>query len=160
MKMNSLVDRRVIDALYDASAAGTRVDLIVRGICCLVPGVPGVSENISVRSIVGRYLEHSRVYRFGTAERGYTFIIGSADMMPRNLEARVEVLVPVTGHHEQTRLSNLLDVLLADNMRAWAMGRDAEWERVPATDHPVEAHVELQRRARRRARRMNGGPDA
>jgi polyphosphate kinase len=160
MKMNSLVDRRVIDALYDASAAGTRIDLIVRGVCCLVPGVPKVSKNISVRSIVGRYLEHSRVYRFGTAERGYTFLIGSADMMPRNLEARVEALVPVTGHHEQTRLSNLLDVLLADNVRAWSMGRDGEWERIPTTDHPVEAHVELQRRARRRARRMNGATDA
>jgi polyphosphate kinase len=81
-------------------------------------------------------------------------------MMPRNLEARVEVLVPVTGHHEQTRLSNMLEVLLADNVRAWAMGSDAEWERIPAGEHPVEAHLELQRRARRRARRMTGGTDA
>ena len=130
MKMNSLVDPRIIEALYRASRAGTRVDLIIRGICCLVPGVEGVSENIHVRSIVGRYLEHSRVYRFGSVDRGFTYLIGSADMMPRNLDGRVEALVPVTAAHCVRRLNETIDVYLSDDRLAWTLDQYGGWHRL------------------------------
>src|SRR5207342_3451679 len=95
MKMNALLTAEMIDALYEASQAGTQIELIVRGICCLRPGVPGMSDNIRVRSIVGRYLEHSRIYRFGSEKRGHEIFIGSADLMPRNLDHRVECVSAV-----------------------------------------------------------------
>ncbi|MEX0945997.1 MAG: polyphosphate kinase 1, partial [Acidimicrobiia bacterium] len=113
LKMNSLVDSGMIDALYEASEAGVRIDLIVRGICCLVPGVPGQSSNIRVRSIVGRYLEHSRIFRFGSRSRSRTYLIGSADLMPRNLDRRVEALAPVEDPDLQFRLDEIFDVLLS-----------------------------------------------
>ncbi len=140
MKMNSLVDPRIIEALYGASRSGTRVDLIIRGICCLVPGVEGVSENISVRSIVGRYLEHSRVYRFGSPDRGFNYLIGSADMMPRNLDGRVEALVPVTAPHCVRRLNESIDVYLSDDRLAWTLDQYGGWHRL---DGPVGINSHL-----------------
>jgi polyphosphate kinase len=143
MKMNSLVDGGIIDLLYKASQAGTRVDLIVRGACCLRPGVPGLSENIVVRSIVGRYLEHSRVYRFGARGNERRYWIGSADMMPRNLDRRVEALAPVTDPDLQFKLDEILDVVMADDNLAWVMSPDGSWRRVePSTG--IDAHVALQ----------------
>lgn len=132
LKMNSLVDPGLIDALYDASRAGVGVDLVVRGICCLRPGVPGLSDNIRVRSIVGRYLEHSRIYHFahGAADGGAVYYIGSADLMPRNLDRRVEALVPVDDAALQARLHEILDVDLADDRLAWSLGADSRWSRV------------------------------
>ena len=149
-KMNSLVDAQMIDALYDASTAGTRVELLVRGICCLRPGVPGRSENITVRSIVGRYLEHSRLFRFGSAARGYDYVIGSGDLMPRNLDRRVEALTFVEDPACQARLEEILQVNLADDLLAWELAADGRWHRVE-TRVGVDSHRTLQERARRRA---------
>ena len=119
MKMNALVDGRCIRALYAASQAGVQVDLNVRGICCLRPGVPGVSENIRVVSIVGRLLEHSRIYAF---ERGgeHTIYIASADLMPRNLDHRVELAVPVEVAELRAELLDTLERALADNQSSWS----------------------------------------
>ena len=149
-KMNSLVDATIIDALYDASQRGTPIDLIVRGICCLRPGVPGLSETIHVRSIVGRYLEHSRVYRFGSAARGHDYVIGSGDLMPRNLDRRVEALAFVEDPLLKGRLEEILAVNLADDMLAWELLADGRWRRVP-TERGVDTHRTLEERARLRS---------
>ncbi len=143
MKMNSLVDPDVIDALYEASQAGVRIDLLVRGICCLRPGVPGMSETIRVRSIVGRFLEHSRIYRFGSEERGFDHLIGSADLMPRNLDRRVEALAPVQDPSLRERLNEILRVELDDDELAWELDGDGTWHKVPTT-RGVDAHRTLQ----------------
>jgi polyphosphate kinase len=150
MKMNSLVDARIIESLYAASNAGTRVDLIIRGICCLRPGVEGLSENITVRSIVGRYLEHSRIYRFGSRGRARHYYIGSADLMPRNLDRRVEALAPIIDPDLQFRVDEVLDVLLADDHLAFQLSSDGSWSRVPSTKG-VDAHLALQELARARS---------
>lgn len=127
MKVNNLVDPEIISALYAASGAGVEVDLIVRGICCLRPGVAGFSDRIRVRSIVGRYLEHSRIFRFGKDTRRASFLIGSADLMPRNLDRRVEAAVPVTDPALQQRLSEILDIDLSDDCEAWHLDEDGAW---------------------------------
>ncbi|MEA2682655.1 MAG: polyphosphate kinase [Chloroflexota bacterium] len=149
MKMNSLVDEGVIEALYKASQAGTRIDLITRGICCLRPGVEGLSENIRVRSLVGRYLEHSRIYRFGSEKRGFDYLIGSADMMPRNLDRRVETLVPVLDPALQQRLEEILQTNLADDVLSWVLEHDT-WHKVP-TVLGIDTHRVLQEMALERA---------
>jgi polyphosphate kinase len=153
LKLNSLGDSGLIDVLYETSQAGVKVDLIVRGICCLRPGVPGLSENIRVRSIVGRYLEHSRIYAFGTRDRRH-FYIGSADLMTRNLDARVEALVPVDDPLLQARLQEILDVNLADDALAWALGGDGAWRRVPNIKNR-SAHADLYELAAERSRRRD-----
>jgi len=149
MKMNSLVDATTIEQLYAASQAGTRIELIVRGICCLRAGVPGLSDNITVRSIVGRYLEHSRIYRFGARGRTRHYYIGSADLMPRNLDRRVEALIPISDPDLQFRFDEILDVALADNNLAWVLN-DSTWSRAGGTP-VVDAHVAMQDLARTRA---------
>jgi polyphosphate kinase len=154
LKMNSLVDTRMIDALYEASQAGVEIDLITRGICCLLPGVPGLSEHIRVRSIVGRYLEHSRIYRFanGDGPGKPVILIGSADLMPRNLDRRVEALVPVDEPDLQARLDEILEVNLADDTLAWELHADGRWQRVDGVG-AVDTHLRLQEIARTRVRR-------
>ena len=145
-KLNSLVDPDIIRGLYAASQAGTRIELIVRGICCLVPGVPGLSENIHVRSLVGRYLEHSRIFRFGSAKSHRTYLIGSADLMQRNLDARVEALVAVEDARLQKRLDQILDLGLRDDALAWTLAGDGTWHRVSASGQ-LNSQDQLQRLA-------------
>jgi len=150
LKMNSLGDPELIDALYAASQAGTRIDLAVRGVCCLVPGVPGLSETIHVRSIVGRFLEHSRIFRFGNIARGRRYFIGSADVMPRNLDRRVEAVVPVERPELQQRLDEILEAAFLDDTLASELGPDGLWRRVP-TVRGFESQAELIRLATERA---------
>jgi polyphosphate kinase len=133
LKMNSLVDRRCIRALYRASQAGVPIDLNIRGICCLVPGVPGVSETISVNSVVGRFLEHSRIFAF-QRDGETTVYIGSADLMPRNLDTRVELVTPVADPALREDLLDTLERSLADETNSWDLGPDNVWRRRTAQD--------------------------
>jgi polyphosphate kinase len=142
-KMNSLVDRATIKALYAASQAGVRVDLLVRGVCCLRPGIPGVSENIRVTSIVGRFLEHSRIYYFnnGGDEEIY---LGSADLMPRNLDRRVETLFPIEDPALRTYLrADVLETYMRDTVNARELRADGSYVRVaPAPDQaPLDSQL-------------------
>lgn len=129
MKMNSLVDPGITEELYAASQAGVSIELIIRGMCCLRPGVPGMSENIRVRSILGRYLEHARVYWFanGDGPGQPHYLIGSADMMSRNLDRRVEALVPVIDEAARGELDQIMEANLADDRRAWTLQADGSW---------------------------------
>jgi polyphosphate kinase len=131
IKVNGLQDPDMIDALYDAARAGVKIDLLVRGVCCLRPGIPGLSENVRVRSVVGRFLEHSRIFRFGSAARGRRYLIGSADLMTRNLDRRVEVLAPVEDPALRARLDQILEVNFAADARAWELEGSGRWRRVP-----------------------------
>ncbi|HET9075362.1 MAG TPA: polyphosphate kinase 1 [Acidimicrobiales bacterium] len=166
-KLNNLVDPGIIDALYQASEAGVSIDLIVRAICCLRPGVPGLSDNIRVRSIVGRWLEHSRIYYFGAgteagppgADRdlpglpeGGDYWIGSADMMDRNLDRRVEAVVPIGSAELQGRLREILITELADDAHSWSLLPDGTWQKVP-TRRGLDAQHRFQELAVARAKR-------
>jgi polyphosphate kinase len=142
MKMNSLVDPDVIDALYAASQTGTEVELFVRGICCLRPGVPGLSDRIRVRSLVGRFLEHSRIYHFGSDSRA-EYYVGSADMMPRNLDRRVEVVVPVRDPSLQERLDQILSASRRDDTMSWQLDAEGSWHRLPTvTGFNAQRHLQ------------------
>jgi polyphosphate kinase len=146
MKMNALVDIGIVDALYAASQRGVQVDLLVRGPCVLRPGVEGLSDTIRVRSIVGRFLEHSRIYRFGTGDAS-EFWIGSADMMDRNLDRRFEALVRVDEPGLQDRIDGILDLAWADTTHAWSLRASGKWLRVSPGRQPVSLQDELMRQA-------------
>ncbi len=155
MKMNALVDPACIQALYRASRAGVPVELNVRGICCLRPGVPGVSENIRVTSLVGRFLEHSRIYAFDRDGEECVYI-GSADLMPRNLDTRVELLVPIHAADLRAELLDALDRCLLDNTNTWELGQDGTWARRQPSHPPRSAHRELMDMHARRAAEAAG----
>jgi len=146
LKLNHLVDEEVIDALYRASMAGVQVDLLVRSMCAVRPGLPGLSENIRVRSVLGRYLEHSRVFSFRNADEIY---IGSADMMHRNLDRRVEVLVKVGAPDLKEKLQHVLELAFADNCSAWRLDSEGTWTQLqPGEDEPcVSFQTELMKHA-------------
>ena len=130
MKVNSVTEREFIDKLAQASQAGVRIDLIVRGICCLVPGIPGKTDNITVTSIVGRFLEHSRIYWFHANGEDIMYI-GSADLMPRNLDHRIEVLTPILDPELRRKIrEDILEVHLADNVQTWQLQADATYTRL------------------------------
>ena len=129
VKVNSLVDMEIIEALYEASTAGVKIDLIVRGICCLKPGIPGVSENITVRSIVGRFLEHSRIFYFyNDGQEG--IYLSSADWMTRNLDRRVELLFPIEDQKARNRIKEILDISLLDTEKARILNKDGIYTRI------------------------------
>jgi polyphosphate kinase len=154
IKTNSLTDEALIDALYGASRAGAEVDIVSRSICSLRPGVEGLSENIRVRSIVGRFLEHSRAFILEAGDKS-TFLIGSSDLMPRNLDNRVEIVVPIQDSRARQRMTAIFDSLLADNTNSWSLRDDGSWRRVRAKkdDRPASAQAALMRSSAARARR-------
>ncbi|MFZ9668789.1 MAG: polyphosphate kinase 1 [Solirubrobacterales bacterium] len=143
LKLNALVDRACIEALYEASSAGVPVELNVRGICCLRPGVPGVSENIRVVSVVGRFLEHSRIYSFTQGDETEV-LIGSADLMPRNLDSRVELVTPVEDEVAKAQALDVLERCLADNTNSWVLDATGTWSRLdPEGGEPRNVQQEL-----------------
>jgi polyphosphate kinase len=142
-KINALVEPEIIRALYEASISGVHVDLIVRGICCLRPGIPGLSENIRVRSIIGRFLEHSRCYYFHNDGNEEVYC-ASADWMDRNFFRRIEIMFPIRDPQIKRRLIGDLDLYLADNTQAWQLKPNGEYALVtPVTDNPVSAQSSL-----------------
>ena len=152
--MNHLVDPAIVDELYAASQAGASIDIIARTTCALRPGVEGLSENIRVRSIVGRFLEHSRIYAV-RGGRATTTYIGSPDLMQRNLDHRIEVLVPVENARVRQEINAILDSALADDTNAWLLGPDGEWTRVATSKQAA-----LAPRDDDAARRQAGAPQA
>jgi polyphosphate kinase len=148
VKVNALVDPEIVDALYAASQAGVCIEAVTRGICVLRPGIPGVSDGITVRSVLGPLLEHSRILSFRAGDHISTWI-GSADLMPRNLDRRVEVLAPVEDARLRKRIDGVLDALLADTRFSWELGADGRWSRVrpPTGEKPVSAQELLMREA-------------
>jgi polyphosphate kinase len=154
IKVNNLTDADMVEELYRASQAGAQIDLIVRAICTLVPGIPGVSENIRVRSILGRFLEHSRLFCFEAGEER-TYLLGSADLMGRNLDHRIEVVVPVEEVYVRNELESVFKGLMADNSQSWELAPDGAWHRVQPkkNERRKPAQVAFMRR-RERARRL------
>jgi polyphosphate kinase len=152
IKINALTDEEIIAELYAASQAGARIELVVRGICSLRPGVPGLSEGIRVRSVLGRFLEHSRLFEFEAGKRR-AFYVGSADLMPRNLHHRVEVVAPVEDRAAQGEIGSALDLLLSKTAFSWELDADGHWRRVRSipAEKQESAQAAFMRRARRRA---------
>jgi len=154
-KMNALEDPQMIRLLYKASQAGVKVDLLVRGLCCLRPGIAGISENIRVTSIVGRFLEHSRVYYFRNGGNEIIFL-GSADLMRRNLSHRVEILFPVLNPKLVRRIKDFLDVQLSDEKRAYHLQSDGHYTRSSRSSHPEGLDCQLHLLANERAPQKAG----
>jgi polyphosphate kinase len=154
LKLNHVVDPKIVEELYAASQAGARIDIVARTTCSLRPGVPGLSESIHVRSIVGRFLEHSRIYSFEAGDRTTTYI-GSPDLMPRNLDHRIEVLVPLENTRVKQEVHSILDSAVADDVSAWTLRADGSWERPDGAkaEKPHSHQETMMRRAQLRKRR-------
>ena len=152
-KMNALIDRDIIMKLYEASCKGVRIDLIVRGICGLRPGLPGVSENITVRSIVGRFLEHSRLIYVANGGEGRVYM-SSADWMPRNLNERVELLFPIDDPEHVVRIKSALDLMLRDNQKAHLMRCDGTYRRADKRGRNINSQEDFYREARAAAKQL------
>jgi polyphosphate kinase len=152
IKVNNLIDEAVIEALYDASQRGVRVELVVRAICALRPGIPRLSEGIAVRSILGRFLEHSRVFHFRNGGDDEVYL-GSADLMHRNLDRRVETLIRVDDESARFRLMGLLDLAMRANEGVWTLAPNGSWTRmqVPPGQVPIDMQRELMQHAAARA---------
>lgn len=157
MKMNSLTDVDFIEKAAEASQAGVRVDLIVRGICCILPGIPGYTENITISSIVGRYLEHPRIFSFGTGTDQKIYI-GSADMMTRNTEKRVEVAAPVLDPDVKRQVNGYLEIMLADNVKARVLQKDGTYKKKPITEKRVNSQEHFMKSAVLAARNKKPAP--
>ncbi len=154
LKLNAIVDPESVETIYRASQAGVEVDLIVRGICSVRPGVPGLSERVRVRSVVGEFLEHSRILGFANGGQ-QEWYIGSADLMERNLDRRVEAVVPVEDSDASARIAQIIDVMLADDRRSWQLGTDAVWRRteeLTGSEGPIDTFAEMKRIALETAR--------
>jgi polyphosphate kinase len=153
LKLNALTDEAIVDALYDASRAGARVEVVARSVCALRPGVEGMSENVSVTSVLGRFLEHSRFYIFD-ADGDTAMLLGSGDLMPRNLDHRIEVVTPIEDEHAQRQLRRVFHKLVGDSRTAWSLEADGTWQRKTPRGHrsPVSSQRAFMRRAVRHAR--------
>lgn len=151
-KMNSLLDKEVVAKLYEASSKGVKIDLIVRGICTLRPGIPKVSENIQVRSIIGRFLEHHRLFYFrhGGSDRVF---LSSADWMPRNLNERVELMIPIEDKDHKERIRSILDLYLRDNQKAHVMRADGSYRKLVSKDDRISAQEVLMKEAKKACER-------
>ena len=154
MKMNALVDAQTIRALYRASCEGVKIDLIIRGICCLKPGIPGVSENIRVISVIGRFLEHSRAYYFHNGGKEELYL-GSADIMPRNLDDRVETLFPVFDKAFIQLVKSDLDLILSDNVKAWEMNAEGIYSKINNDEQKVNSQALFLSRSTIKKRHVN-----
>ena len=154
-KMNSLTDKVLIQKMYEASQAGVKIELNIRGICCLIPGIPGVSENISVRSIIGRFLEHSRIYSFHNNGQNELFL-SSADMMTRNMENRIEIAFPVLDKKIRKEISHALDLFFSDNLKTWVLNQNGHYEKLqPNSEKPISAQIEFMKMAQANANQQN-----
>ena len=156
LKLNSLTDKKIIDKLIEASCAGVKIDMIIRGIACLIPGVEGSTENIRIISIVGRFLEHSRIYIFGCGERR-KYYISSADFMTRNTVKRVEVAAPVYYKPIRERIQGIFDLMLSDNKKARQEGPDGRYTLVKCEGEPINSQEVLYQEAYDRAAQRNQG---
>ena len=150
--MNALVDADSVRNLYEASQAGVRIDLLVRGICCLRPGVPGVSDNIHVHAVIDRFLEHARLFRFENGGQPEVYC-SSADWMPRNFRRRIEVMFPILDKRLRKRVTAILETMRTDNQQAWDLGPDGRYvRRSPDGEEPVRSQSVFMEMARERAR--------
>ncbi len=154
LKVNNLTDKEIVEELYRASQAGATIDIVARSVCTLRPGVPGLSETVRVRSVLGRFLEHSRLFIFDYGDES-AVLLGSADLMPRNLDHRIELVAPVEDGRVQQELIRRFDVLLKDNQTAWELNQDGRWMRVRPKkgDRGRPTQLVLMRNVRARARR-------